>query len=74
MLMNNSDIIPRYYIIVEDFRKAIRDGVYRSGDKLPTEVELCRKYGVSRGTVRDAMRILFQEGLLVRERGKGTFF
>lgn len=45
----------------------------RPGDLLPSERQLCLDHGVSRTTVRDAIRQLVTEGLLVRVHGKGTF-
>lgn len=53
-------------------RTAILSGVYRPGDRLPTERELVRQFGVSRVTVRDALRTLEAGGLIqVRIGGQG---
>jgi len=55
---------------------AIRDMVLTQlepGDKIPTEYELSNHYNVSRITVRQAIATLVSEGLLYRERGRGTF-
>jgi DNA-binding LacI/PurR family transcriptional regulator len=43
------------------------------GDRLPTETEFCRFYNVSRSTVRQALRQVEADGLILRTRGKGTF-
>ena len=43
------------------------------GDRVATEAELCRRFGVSRITVRQAMDSLVSEGILVRTAGRGTF-
>jgi len=48
-------------------------GRLQSGEKLPSEEELRRHYGVSRITVRNALGRLEQEGLILRDRGRGTF-
>ncbi len=56
--------------ILNDF---ILKGNYKSGQPFLTEVEIAGKYGVSRTTVREATSQLVYEGLLRRERGKGTF-
>ena len=63
---------PRYRQIAEEFRSAIASGTYKSGDALPTEMEICETYGVSRHTARDALRILSDDGLIERRRGAGT--
>lgn len=64
---------PRYYVIYEQLFNDINEAKYQPGEKLPSESELCDKYKVSRGTVREAMKLLFQQGLLSREQGRGTF-
>lgn len=46
---------------------------YKSGDKLPTEEELCEKFNLSRTTVRIALKDLENKGLIIRQRGLGTF-
>ncbi len=73
MDINKKQLIPIYYQIFEELYKDIREGVYQEGDRFPSETILCEKYQVSRGTVREALKMLFQQGLLIRERGRGTF-
>lgn len=53
--------------------KEIHDHTYKPGDRIPTEHELSDIYQVSRVTVRAAVKLLADEGLLVRKAGKGTF-
>jgi GntR family transcriptional repressor for pyruvate dehydrogenase complex len=61
--------------IVEQLRGAIIDGTLRSGDRLPSEHQLAQDFGVSRGTVREAIRTLAAGNLVVSTRGAagGTF-
>lgn len=66
-------VTPRYYRIYEELHNQIASGQYPAGQKMPSETELCRIYGVSRGTIREAVKMLMQEGLLKREQGRGTF-
>lgn len=53
-------------------RAAITNGTYKVGDLLPTEQELCAKHDISRHTVRDALRLLSEAGLVTRKRRAGT--
>lgn len=48
-------------------------GVYSAGDRLPSEYELSEKYGVSRSTLREAVKILAAKGIVEIRRGTGTF-
>ncbi|HZU16950.1 MAG TPA: GntR family transcriptional regulator, partial [Candidatus Dormibacteraeota bacterium] len=58
--------------VVAQIREAIFSGRYQPGDRLPTERELSRQFGVSRVTVRDALRALEAAGLIeVRVGGQG---
>ncbi len=54
-------------------REAIEAGRLAPGDRLPTEQQFCRQFGLSRTPVRQALHDLVQEGLLVRFPGRGTF-
>lgn len=63
---------PRYHVLADGLRKEILTGRYPVGSQLPTEQEICRTEGVSRHTVRDALRILIDEGLVERRQGAGT--
>jgi GntR family transcriptional regulator len=53
--------------------RALTDGTWKPGGQLPTESELSRTFGVSEGTVRQAVIALVKEGRLTRRSGKGTF-
>ena len=57
----------------QELRKAITGGTFRPGSQLPTESELCELLGVSRTVVREALRVLENNGLVVRRHGVGTF-
>lgn len=57
----------------EHFEKAILDKVYRPGDRLPAERELCEKKGYARATVRAAYRSLQEKGLIRIRRGGGAY-
>lgn len=64
---------PLYQQIADRLRGELAGGVYRTGERLPTENELAGQLGVSRPTVRQALEVLTKEGLLVRVKGSGTF-
>lgn len=65
--------IPLYYQLKELIRNAIREKGLVPGDPIPSERELVEQYQISRPTVRQAINELVNEGLLVREKGRGTF-
>ncbi|ADB51474.1 FadR/GntR family transcriptional regulator [Conexibacter woesei] len=56
---------PAYEQVAHQLREAILDGVLGPGDELPAERELCAQFGVSRTTVREALRALQAQGLAV---------
>ncbi len=64
---------PLYYQLKEILRKNILAGVWKAGDKIPTEKELSETFGVSTAVVRQAVSLLVNEGFLVKRQGKGTF-
>jgi DNA-binding GntR family transcriptional regulator len=63
---------PRYLQLAAELRDLILSGRLGTKDQFPTESALCRTYGVSRFTVREALRRLQAEGLIARRRGSGT--
>jgi DNA-binding GntR family transcriptional regulator len=63
---------PRYVEVADDLRARIIAGDFANGEQLPTENALCERHGVSRFTVREALRCLQAEGLIRRRRGSGT--
>lgn len=65
--------VPMHYQVERDMRERIESGVWQPGEMVPGEMELCALYGVSRTTLRQAISVLVDEGLIVRERGKGSF-
>jgi DNA-binding FadR family transcriptional regulator len=60
---------PAYQALADDLRKQITSGRLRPGDRLPTEPQLCASSGVSRSTVREALRLLASQNLIVTTRG-----
>lgn len=64
--------VPRYLQLAEELRQAIQSGKLTPATPFPTELDLCREYGVSRFTVREALRCLQDERLISRRRGSGT--
>ena len=65
--------VPLYYQIETILRRKILTGKTPPGAPLPSEEALKNEYKVSRITIRRALSLLEQEGLIVRRRGKGTF-
>jgi DNA-binding GntR family transcriptional regulator len=64
---------PAYAQLVRILLGQIAAGVFRPGDRLPSEAQLCERYGVSPMTVRRVVNILVDQGVVVAEQGRGTF-
>ena len=62
----------KYQIIYKDLEKAIHEQKYQVGDFLPTEQELVQSYQVSRDTIRKALTLLVEEGLVKKIHGSGS--
>ena len=71
--LNPNSRLPLYHQLYELLQHRIRSGEWKPGDLIPAESELTARHGVSRITVRKVLDMLAQEGLIVRERGRGTF-
>ncbi len=64
---------PAYAQLVRILLGQIAAGIFRPGDRLPSEAQLCERYGVSPMTVRRVVNILADQGVVVAEQGRGTF-
>lgn len=64
---------PAYAQLVRILLGQIGAGVFRPGDRLPSEAQLCERYGVSPMTVRRVVNILADQGVVIAEQGRGTF-
>lgn len=63
----------KYRRIWRELRRDIQSGRWKVGQRIPSEPELAHIFGVSRGTVRNAIEQLVNDGLLRKEQGRGTF-
>lgn len=64
--------VPLYFQLSQQLETAIADGRLQPGDRIDTEIDIAAKHGLSRPTVRQAIQVLVNKGLLVRRRGVGT--
>lgn len=69
---DDDTVTPRYKTIYSALMKQIRDGVFPVGSLLPTEIELCKQFDASRHTIREAIRMLTEGGIVSRRAGVGT--
>lgn len=71
--LNRRGSVPLHAQIHANLRQRINTGKLEAGGLIPSERELSEMFGVSRMTVRQALRSLRQEGMIFQERGVGTF-
>lgn len=69
---SNSEKIPSYVPVYNKIYADIMNDVYNEGDQIPSETILAKEYGVSRHTLRQALTILTEDGLIKKQQGKGT--
>lgn len=72
MDLDPSQPVPIYFQLKTLILEQVSSGAYLPGDRLPTELELCSRYGISRTPVHRALSELANEGVLVRRRRHGT--
>lgn len=63
---------PLYQQVAQELKAEIVNGIYPVGSLIPTEDDLCKRFSISRYTVREALRVLREEGLVSSRRGAGT--
>lgn len=71
--LNPQSSSPLYQQVMDDIMRDIASGLYRPGEKIPSETDLGDIYDVSRITVRRAVKELVEQGKLTKRQGKGTF-
>lgn len=73
VMINKNSPIPIYYQLEEEIKKKIQNEELGPGDALPSEREFAEEYQISRMTVRQAINNMVNEGLLYRQKGRGTY-
>ena len=68
-----ADARPAYQRVADELRHAIASGKYAPGDQLPTLGELAEQHGIAVMTVRESIKLLVADGLVVSRQGKGVF-
>ena len=66
-------MLPAYMKIHDQIKKDIDEGSWKIGERLPSERDLAEEFAVSRMTLRQAISLLVEEGVLERRVGSGTF-
>jgi len=73
MIIDRNSPIPQYFQLQRWLVEQIEQGVFKPGDKIPTEAELVQMAGLARATIRQAIQNLVNMGYLIRKRKLGTF-
>jgi DNA-binding GntR family transcriptional regulator len=71
--LDRKSFVPLYYQLQEILKQQIESGHWRTGDALPSEHALARRFGISRVVVRQALAILADDRQVERIKGRGTF-
>ena len=71
LLVRTRPLLPD--VVRSELRRAIIEGEFPPGSKLPNEEALCERFSVSRITLREAVRGLIEDGYVIRRQGAGTF-
>src|SRR5437588_6177919 len=71
-VLDRTSPVPLYYQLAQSLETAIRSGRLSSGSHLDNELDLARQLGISRPTVRRAIALLANKGLVIRRHGIGT--
>lgn len=72
-MINRNNPVPLYIQLRDDIKGKIKNEVWNIDSKIPTEKELMQEYNVGRATVREAITLLVNEGLIYKRKGIGTF-
>jgi len=72
-MLIKSDSRHLYLQVVDRLKSDIEKGIYKEKEKFPSEFELAKRLGVSRATLREALRTLEEENVIIRRHGVGTF-
>src|SRR3954463_5202774 len=62
-----------YLQVIDKIKQNIEKGIFKEKERLPSEFDLAKQLGVSRATLREALRILEEENVIIRRHGVGTF-
>jgi GntR family transcriptional regulator len=73
MVFDKNCVTPLYVQLKAELKNRINNGILKSGEQLPPELEMAENFSVSVVTVRSAVNELVKEGLIEKKRGKGTF-
>lgn len=65
--------LPAYLHIADTIAERLASGIYQAGMRLPSESQFCAEFGVSHMTLRRALNLLSEKGLISAEKGRGTF-
>jgi len=68
-----SDFVPRYYQVYTVLAQRVREGEWSLDTPMPTEQDFSAAFGVSRVTIRKALNMMQEEGLVLRQQGRGTY-